>query len=199
VRHALGAVASGCDFVVAQGAEAGGHTGQIGTMALVPQVVDAVGADVPVVAAGGLFDGRGLAAALALGADGVWVGTRFIATPEAKSVHGYKDTLLATAEDGTIVTRAYTGKTCRVVRNGYTDHFEAHPDEIRRFPAQVSASVKAGVYHLGWPDDAEVDPTREFFPAGQGVGAIHDLEPAGDIVARMVSEAQTILDRLGAR
>ena len=199
VRHALGAVASGCDFVVAQGAEAGGHTGQVGTMALVPQVVDAVGADVPVVAAGGLFDGRGLAAALALGADGVWVGTRFIATPEAKSVHGYKDTLLATAEDGTIVTRAYTGKTCRVVRNGYTDHFEAHPDEIRRFPAQVSASVKAGVYHLGWPDDADVDPTREFFPAGQGVGAIHDLEPAGDIVARMVSEAQTILDRLGAR
>ncbi len=198
VRHALGAVASGCDFVVAQGTEAGGHTGTIGTMALVPQVVDAVGARVPVVAAGGLFDGRGLAAALALGADGVWVGTRFIATPEAKAVPGYKDTLLATAEDGTIVSRAYTGKTCRVVRNTWTDHHEAHPGEIQRFPAQVSASVKAGVYHLGWPDDTAVDPAREFFPAGQSVGAITDLEPAGEILLRMVSDAEAILDRLGS-
>ena len=83
VRHAVGAVASGCDFVVAQGTEAGGHTGTIATMALVPQVVDAVGDQVPVVAAGGLYDGRGLAASLTLGADGVWIGTRFIATPEA--------------------------------------------------------------------------------------------------------------------
>ncbi|MGA0149288.1 MAG: NAD(P)H-dependent flavin oxidoreductase [Ilumatobacteraceae bacterium] len=85
VKHALAAVASGCDFVVAQGTEAGGHTGMVATMALVPQVVDAVGEKVPVVAAGGLFDGRGLAASLALGADGVWIGTRFIATPEARA------------------------------------------------------------------------------------------------------------------
>ena len=84
VRHAVSAVASGCDFVVAQGTEAGGHTGTVATMALVPQVVDAVGEQVPVVAAGGLYDGRGLAAALTLGADGVWIGTRFIATPEAR-------------------------------------------------------------------------------------------------------------------
>ena len=96
VRHAVSAVASGCDFVVAQGTEAGGHTGTVATMALVPQVVDAVGEQVPVVAAGGLFDGRGLAAALTLGADGVWIGTRFIATPEARAVDGYKETLLAT-------------------------------------------------------------------------------------------------------
>ena len=104
VRHAIAAVASGCDFVVAQGTEAGGHTGTVATMALVPQVVDAVGERVPVVAAGGLFDGRGLAASLCLGADGVWIGTRFIATPEARAVNGYKDTLLATGEDGTVVT-----------------------------------------------------------------------------------------------
>ena len=91
VRHATAAVAAGCDIVVAQGTEAGGHTGQVATMALVPQVVDAVGDQVPVVAAGGLFDGRGLAASLALGADGVWMGTRFIATPEARAVPGYKD------------------------------------------------------------------------------------------------------------
>ena len=77
----MAAVDAGCDIVVAQGTEAGGHTGRVANMALVPQVVDAVGGRVPVVAAGGIVDGRGLAAALALGADGVWVGTRFIATP----------------------------------------------------------------------------------------------------------------------
>ena len=86
VDHAVRAVEAGCDLVVAQGTEAGGHTGQVATMPLVPQVVDAVGDRVPVVAAGGIFDGRGLAAALALGAVGVWVGTRFIATPEARGV-----------------------------------------------------------------------------------------------------------------
>ncbi|MGZ8734873.1 MAG: NAD(P)H-dependent flavin oxidoreductase, partial [Acidimicrobiia bacterium] len=117
VRHALTAVEAGCDFVVAQGTEAGGHTGTVATMPLVPQIVDAVGARVPVVAAGGIFDGRGLAAALALGADGVWIGTRFIATPEARAVPGYKDALLRTAEDGTVVSRAFTGKTLRAVRN----------------------------------------------------------------------------------
>jgi enoyl-[acyl-carrier protein] reductase II len=95
VRHAIAAVEAGCDIVVAQGTEAGGHTGQVATLPLVPQVVDAVGDRVPVVAAGGIFDGRGLAAALALGADGVWVGTRFIATPEARAVPGYKEQLVA--------------------------------------------------------------------------------------------------------
>jgi enoyl-[acyl-carrier protein] reductase II len=91
VRHAKAAVAAGCDIIIAQGTEAGGHTGTVATMPLVPQVVDAIGDRVPVVAAGGIFDGRGLAAALALGADGVWIGTRFIATPEAHTVDGYKD------------------------------------------------------------------------------------------------------------
>jgi enoyl-[acyl-carrier protein] reductase II len=111
VRHARTAVEAGCDFVIAQGTEAGGHTGTVATMPLVPQIVDAVGARVPVVAAGGIFDGRGLAAALALGAAGVWIGTRFIATPEARAVPGYKDALVRAAEDGTVVSRAFTGKT----------------------------------------------------------------------------------------
>src|SRR5687767_12015068 len=103
VRHAITAVEAGCDIVVAQGTEAGGHTGLVATMPLVPQIVDAVGDRVPVVAAGGLFDGRGLAASLALGADGVWIGTRFIATPEARTTPGYKDALVKTGEDGTAV------------------------------------------------------------------------------------------------
>ena len=159
VRHAIDAVAGGCDFVVAQGTEAGGHTGTVATMALVPQVVDAVGDRVPVVAAGGLFDGRGLAASLCLGADGVWVGTRFIATPEARAVSGYKDTLVATGEDGTVVSRAYTGKPCRVVRNEWTHHFDEHPDELAPFPQQVFVSAHAGANHLGHPDGTDADPT----------------------------------------
>jgi enoyl-[acyl-carrier protein] reductase II len=198
VRHATGAVASGCDFVVAQGTEAGGHTGTVATMALVPQVVDAVGDKVPVVAAGGLYDGRGLAAALSLGADGVWIGTRFIATPEARAVKGYKETMLGLAEDGTVVSRAFTGKTCRVIRNDWTNHFEQHPDELQPFPQQSFAATKAGAAHLGFPSDFEADPKREFMPCGQGVGAINSLIPAADIVRSMMAEAEQVIDRLSA-
>lgn len=196
VRHAVSAVASGCDFVVAQGTEAGGHTGTIATMALVPQVVDAVGNKVPVVAAGGLFDGRGLAASLSLGADGVWIGTRFIATPEAQAVNGYKEALLELNEDGTVISKSYTGKTCRVVRNDWTNHFEEHPEELQPFPGQAGASARAGVNHLGYPSGTVVEVNKEFMPAGQGAGAIHNLIPAGDIVRSMIAEAERTIDRL---
>ena len=190
VRHAQAALASGCDFVVAQGTEGGGHTGTVATMALVPQVVDAVGDKIPVVAAGGLFDGRGLAASLALGADGVWMGTRFIATPEAHAPNAYKQTLLELPEDGTVVSRAYTGKTCRVVRTEWTQHFEEHPEELKKFPEQVGVSMSAGANHMGAPPEVEVDPKREFMPAGQGVGAVRELVPAGELVRRIVREAE---------
>ena len=196
VRHATGAVASGVDFVVAQGTEAGGHTGLVATMALVPQVVDAVGDKVPVVAAGGLFDGRGLAASLALGADGVWIGTRFIATPEARAVNGYKDALVGLTEDGTVISKSFTGKTCRVVRNDWTNHFEEHPEELKPFPQQAFASSKAGVNHLGSPTGTEVDVSKEFMPAGQGAGAINELIPAGDLVRQIIAEAERTIDML---
>ena len=197
VSHAVRAVEAGCDVVVAQGTEAGGHTGQVATMALVPQVVDAVGAQVPVVAAGGLFDGRGLAAALSLGADGIWVGTRFIATPEARAVAGYKDRLLASAEDATTITRAYTGKTCRVIRNSYTDEFAAAGGTPEPFPGQVLRSMGDGANHLGCDaDEPGVDPDREFMPAGQGMGAIDELVPAADLVRQFVAEAEAVLDRV---
>src|SRR5262245_26767379 len=159
VRHAIDAVEAGCDLVVAQGTEAGGHTGLVATMPLVPQIVDAVGDRVPVVAAGGIFDGRGLAAALVLGADGVWIGTRFIATPEARSAPGYKDALLRTGEDGTVVSRAFSGKPMRVVRNETTRHYEEHPEELRPFPEQLVVASTGGFLHLPQGDDAEgVDP-----------------------------------------
>ena len=197
VRHAIAAVEAGCDIVVAQGTEAGGHTGRVATMALVPQVVDAVGERVPVVAAGGIVDGRGLAAALALGADGIWVGTRFIATPEARSVAGYKDVLLRSHEDDTVVTRAYTGKTCRVVANRYTDAYETGERQAKTFPEQIFASMQDGANHLGGDETTlGVDPEREFFPAGQGVGSIDSLVPAGELVGRFVDEAEAVLGKL---
>lgn len=198
VRHAIAAKASGVDFVVAQGTEAGGHTGLVATMALVPQVVDAVGESLPVVAAGGLFDGRGLAAALALGADGVWIGTRFIATPEARAVNGYKAAVLAAPDDGTVISKAYTGKTCRVVRTGWTDRFDADPGALLPFPAQAVAAAKAGVNHLGSPTGTAVDEANEFMPCGQGAGAINELLPAGDVVRNIVALAEKTIQRLAS-
>lgn len=199
VAHAVRAVEAGCDIVVAQGTEAGGHTGKVATFPLVPLIVDEVGDEVPVVAAGGVFDGRGLAAALALGADGVWVGTRFIATPEAQGVRGFKDAVLGAAEDGTVVSRAYSGKTMRVVANRYTEEWEQRPDEIERFPLQAAKSIQAGVFHLGGDESTpDIDPERECYPAGQAVGGIDEIVPAGDIVRSMVAEAEATLARISS-
>ena len=199
VEHARRALDAGCDIVVAQGTEAGGHTGQVATMPLVPQIVDAVGTQIPVVAAVGIFDGRGLAAALALGADGVWIGTRFIATPEAHGVAGYKDALIRTAEDGTIISRAYSGKTMRVVRNQYTSFYEQHPGELDPFPAQLGRSMKDGAFHLGGGEDTpDIDPDRECYPTGQGVGAIQTLIPAASLVMQIVDQAEQVLASIGA-
>jgi enoyl-[acyl-carrier protein] reductase II len=198
VRHAVAAVEAGCDIVVAQGTEAGGHTGQVATFPLVPQMVDAVGDRVPVVAAGGISDGRHLAAALALGADGIWVGTRFIATPEARAVPGYKDALLRSAEDATVISRAFTGKTLRALRNSYTQYFEEHPDELQPFPMQIGRSLRDNAWHLGGDENTAIDPDKECFPAGQGVGAITELLPAGELVRRFAREAEETLDRITA-
>jgi len=199
VSHAKRAVDAGCDLVVAQGTEAGGHTGQVATLPLVPMIVDAVDGAVPVVAAGGIFDGRGLAAALTLGADGVWVGTRFIATPEARGLPGFKDRIIGAAEDGTIISRAFSGKTMRVIKNDTTAHFESHPEELRPFPEQLGIAFSEQYFHLGGDESTPgVDPNREGYPAGQAVGAIDALVPAGEIVATMVSEATAALERAAA-
>jgi enoyl-[acyl-carrier protein] reductase II len=197
VDHARRAVDAGCDFVVAQGTEAGGHTGQVATLPLVPMIVDVVDGSVPVVAAGGIFDGRGLAAALMLGADGIWVGTRFIATPEARSVVGFKEGILAAKEDGTIVSRAFSGKTMRVLKNKTTEFYEQHPEELQPFPAQLGKSYSNHTFHLGGDETSKgVDPELEGYPAGQAVGAIDELVPAAEIVARFVTEAEQDLARI---
>jgi enoyl-[acyl-carrier protein] reductase II len=168
-------------------------------MPLVPQIVDAVDGRVPVVAAGGLFDGRGLAASLMLGAAGAWIGTRFIATPEARSAPGYKEALVRTPEDGTVISRAFTGKTLRAVRNQTTQYYEEHPEELKPFPEQMLVSTSGGFLHLPQGDEATgVDPDRECYPAGQGIGAIQDLVPAGRLVGRFVAEAEAAIDAVSA-
>ncbi len=197
VIHAKKAIDAGCDIVVAQGTEAGGHTGTVATMPLVPQIVDCVNGQVPVVAAGGIFDGRGLAGALSLGADGVWIGTRFIATPEARAVMGYKDKLIETHEDGTVISRGFSGKTLRAIRNSYSDYWDAHPEELEKFPMQAVKSMQNGAFHLGGDENTpDIDPDKECYPAGQGVGAIESLIPAADLVKTIVAEAHATLSRI---
>src|ERR1035437_4360900 len=197
VEHARRALDAGCDLVVAQGTEAGGHTGTVATFPLVPLIVDAIDGAIPVVAAGGIFDGRGLAASLALGADGVWGGPRFIATPAARAVPGFKEGIIESREDGTVISRAYTGKTMRVLRNEKTDLYEATPSLLKPFPDQLGVSLSDGTFHLGGDANTPgIDPDREGYPAGQAVGAISTLIPAGDIVRSMVAEAEQIIGAL---
>jgi enoyl-[acyl-carrier protein] reductase II len=197
VDHAKRALDAGCDVVVAQGTEAGGHTGTVATFPLVPLIVDAVGASIPVVAAGGVFDGRGLVAALALGADGVWVGTRFIATPEARALPGFRESILQAREDGTVISRAFSGKTMRAIKNETTERYESDPSLLKKFPDQLFVSHHEGTFHLGGDENTPgVDPRREGYPAGQAVGAIQEILSAGEIVRRMVSEAEDDIARL---
>jgi enoyl-[acyl-carrier protein] reductase II len=193
VEHARRAEDAGCDAVVAQGTEAGGHTGAIGGFALLPQIVDAV--RIPVLAAGAIVDGRGLAAALALGAQGVWIGTRFIATHEARAGKLYKERLVAARDADTDVTRCYSGKPMRVLRNAWVDSWQRRAAELQPFPLQMAASARAGV--MNFVEDAAVDVERTCMPAGQGAGAIGEVLPAGAVVARVVAEAEGVLGRLG--
>ncbi|HEV7959139.1 MAG TPA: nitronate monooxygenase family protein [Acidimicrobiales bacterium] len=199
VEHARRALDAGCDVVVAQGTEAGGHTGTVATFPLVPLIVDAVDGAIPVVAAGGVFDGRGLAAALALGADGVWIGTRFIATPEARALPGFRERILEAHEDDTVISRAYSGKTMRVIKNDTTARYELDPTLLKKFPDQLAVSVGEGTFHLGGDETTQgVDTRREGYPAGQAVGGIEELVPAGELVTRIVQQAESILSRLSS-
>lgn len=189
VRHAVKAVEAGCDVVIAQGTEAGGHTGSVASVALWPQVVDAV--DVPVVAAGGLFDGRGLVAALAMGCTGVWMGTRFIASIEAHAGQPYKDAILGMSEADTVVSRAFTGKTLRCISNETTKEWEGKP--ALPFAAQVMQSAQKNLLGPIAGVVEDVDPALQCMAAGQGGGAIHDILPAGEIVRRLLEEARGVL------
>lgn len=183
-RHARKAVAAGVDGVIASGRDGGGHVGAVGTAALVPAVVRAV--DVPVVAAGGLADGRSLAAALAWGAEGIWLGTRFIATREAAAHSNYKARIAASDASGTTVTRAHSGKPCRLIRNSFTESWAKRKESILPYPRQAlevgnPASVRGRL---------EGDTDWGVLPAGQSVGLIESVPTAGTVVHRIVQEAR---------
>lgn len=191
VRHAVKAVSDGVDAVIASGCDGGGHVGEIGTAVLIPAVVDAV--DVPVLAGGGLADGRGLVAALAFGAQGVWLGTRFIATEEALAHENYKAKIVEISETGTVVTRAHSGKTCRLIRNAFTTSWEGREHEIEPYPLQALHVGHAASERGRRQGDVE----HGVLPAGQSSGLIHEIQSAREVVQDIVTEATTVLGRLG--
>jgi len=189
----------GVDVIVAQGGEAGGHRSTwvkrppdevcVGTLALVPQVVDAV--RVPVVAAGGIADGRGVVAALALGAAGVLLGTRFVATREATAPEFQKKTLLESESQATVMTDAITGLWARYIRNSYTSEYAASGAPV--FPALLQSRAAQDIFtHAA----SHADPAWFPMPTGQSVGLIRDLPGAAEVVERIVGEARAVLSRL---
>lgn len=196
VKHAVKAEQAGCDAVICQGGEGGGHTGLVGTLPLVAQAVEAV--KIPVVAAGGLYDGRGLAAALSLGAVGVWMGTRFIASKEAHAGQLYRDVIVAATDEDTVRTRSYSGKPMRVKKNPYVEDWERRPQDIQPFPQQAILSHQAGVMGGIGGQVEGLDPDRSAFAMGQSAGGVREVLPAGEIVARIMAEAETAIDRVAS-
>jgi nitronate monooxygenase len=191
-RGALAARA-GVDAIAAQGTEAGGHTGYSGTLPLVPAVVDVAGG-IPVVAAGGIADGRGLAAVLMLGAEGAWIGTRFVASYEARGGAWAKDRIVNATTDDTILTRAYDLAEDapfppdiggRVLRNDFTAEWHGRDDEILARREELRTHIHTA-YEAG-------DTRIAAVYAGNAAGLIDKLEPAGDILRRIVDEAERIL------
>lgn len=203
VEHARAVERAGVDVVVAQGAEAGGHRStwvkpasaesiSVGTLTLVPQVVDAV--RVPVVAAGGIADGRGLVASLALGASGVLLGTRFVATREASVPEFQKKALLEAEAESTRLTDAVTGLWARFISNTYIREYDASGAPV--FPALLQSRAAQDVFgHAASQTDPEWFP----MPTGQSVGLVHDLPGAAEVVQRIVREARAVLDALTRR
>jgi NAD(P)H-dependent flavin oxidoreductase YrpB (nitropropane dioxygenase family) len=192
VAEAKIAARAGADIIVAQGTEGGGHIGLMGTMPLVPMVVSAV-APIPVLAAGGVADGRGLAAALALGADGVLLGTRFLATDEAPIAKGFKQAILDSDGHDTLVTdipdvasgNTWPGAYVRVRRNRFIEEWMGRDNELRRRRAEVSAQIRQAA-QAG-------DPDRGAVMIGQTAGLIDRVEPAADLVRQISRDAEVIL------
>jgi nitronate monooxygenase len=201
VAEAQEVAAAGADVVVAQGAEAGGHrstfeTGGaaplplVGTMALVPAVVDAVA--LPVVATGGIMDGRGIAAALALGAEAVQLGTRFLLAAEAGTPPSYRRQLLAADETTAVVTDVFSGRPARGLRNAFVREFEATGARPLAWPRQAAAAMD--IYRASLADDGE---WATLF-AGQGLRLARREQPAQEIVRELMAELAAVRSRLAA-
>jgi NAD(P)H-dependent flavin oxidoreductase YrpB (nitropropane dioxygenase family) len=195
--HAVRHVAAGVDLIIAQGHEAGGHTGEIGTMVLVPEIVDAV-APVPVLAAGGIGSGRQMAAALALGAEGVWCGSIWLTTEEAETHPLVKQKYLAATSSDTLRSRSRTGKPARQLRSAWTDEWEsaASPGPLP-MPLQPILIAEASVRIDRAAHDVHSGAGRlaNSF-VGQIVGSMNEVKPAGRVVLEMVEEFIEAVQRL---
>ncbi|WP_157250364.1 NAD(P)H-dependent flavin oxidoreductase [Nonomuraea typhae] len=189
-RHAIKQVEVGVDVVVAQGTEAGGHTGEISTMVLIPQVVDAV--DVPVLAAGGIGNGRQMAAGLALGAEGVWTGSLWLTVEEADTPAMAKTRILAATSRDTVRSRSWTGKPARLLKNAWTDAWEA-ADSPGTLPMPLQFMlVSDALRRIGRSEAAELAT----FPAGQIIGITNRVRPVSDVVFELVEEYVEATERL---
>ena len=189
VRHAVQVASINLDVIVAQGHDAGGHNSPVGAMALIPQVVDAVG-DIPVLGAGGISDGRGVAAAMMLGAAGAWIGTAFLAAEESGILQHQKEALVEGTEEGTVISRSVTGKPARIIRSKWTDAWEQA--EINPLPMPYQGAVSGPVMAAASRDGrADVNPGF----AGQGMGMIDAIRPAKDIFADIVASAEESIGR----
>lgn len=180
---------SGVDLIAAQGHEGGGHTGRVGTMALLPQAIDAA-KGTPVLAAGGIGDGRGLAAALAIGCVGVWVGTRFLATEEGGAMALCKEKILSSTDEDTRVSYLYTGKTSRASYTRFHDVWNSSGLTALPFPFQV---LLASALLNGFIRAGKEDHVGGF--AGQVSGLIHEIKPAREVLLSMVEQAADIFTR----
>ena len=198
VEHARRQKAAGVDLVIAQGYEAGGHTGEISTMVLVPQVVDAI-APVPVLAAGGIADGRQVAAALALGAEGVWCGSVWLTTDEAETHPVVKEKFLAASSSDTIRSRAKTGKPARQLKSAWTEEWE-DPANPKPLPMPLQGALVAEAESRIARSAASNDGARDLinYFVGQAVGQMNQPKPAAKVVLEMVDGYIDAASRLGS-
>ncbi len=193
VRNARRQMAAGVDVIVAQGTEAGGHTGRIATMPLVPQIVDAVSPR-PVVAAGGIANGRGIAAALALGAEGVWLGTAFLAAKECGIYPQQQQSIISGRSEDFRISRSYTGKTARQHQGPVVQAWEASGLEPLDMPLQ-------GALMSGFNQAAERAKRHDliFNPAGQGAGMVSEARPAAEIMEDLIDDTLATLEGMRER
>ncbi len=194
-EHAARHVGRGVDIVVAQGYEAGGHTGEIATMVLVPEVVDAVGAEVPVLAAGGIGSGRQIVASLALGAAGVWMGSYWLTTAEyalGSAVSGLRDALLAATSSDTVRSRIYSGKPARLLKNEWTRAWE-EPDAPEPLPMPLQ-NLLVSEAHQRLMDSG--NPAVVPMPVGQIVGRMNEVRPVAEVMDTLIAQARDALSRL---
>jgi NAD(P)H-dependent flavin oxidoreductase YrpB (nitropropane dioxygenase family) len=199
-KHALRHVENGVDIVVAQGHEAGGHTGEIASMVLVPEVVDALAGKAPVLAAGGIGTGRQVAAALALGASGVWMGSAFLTSAEydlgvrqASGVSVIQQALLNATSGDTVRRRIYTGKPARLLRSRWTDAWDA-PDAPEPLPMPLQ-NILVSEAHQRMNESN--DPTAVAMPVGQIVGRMNEIRPVAEIIAELVTGFEEATRKLG--